>query len=322
MTASGLPFDDFRNLAAGLPSVDDAAAGRVRAVLSARCGVGTLGLLEDAAAWFAAATGRSPARVARPTVALFAGTHAVCARLGVEDPVAEMRAAVEAVAAGAAPVSHVCSENDLGLNVFDLALDMPVGDITREPALDERSCAATMAFGMEAVAAGADLLCLGTAGRGGDLSAMAVLSALGHADPGTWPEGMAPLVEEALAAHRGHLDDPLEAMRRLGGREIAAIAGAVLAARSQKVAIVLEGRPALAAVSLLHALNARAIDHCLLAGSDDALEWALAARLGLMILPGVGVRGVDGVPAALASGMVKTASGLAAGLADVAARAV
>lgn len=320
MTASGLPFDDFRSLAAGLPGVDDEAAGRARAALLRRGG-SALGLLADVAAWYSAATGRAPARVSRPTVALFAGTHAVSARLGIEDSVGQASGAIEAVAAGATPVSHLCSEGDLGLNVFDLALDMPVGDITREPALDERACAATMAFGMEAVAAGADLLCLGTVGRAGDLSAIALLGALGHADRDTWPKEIASLVDEASATHKSHLADPLEAMRRLGSREIAAIAGAVLAARTQKVALVVEGLPALAAVAVLHRLNPRVVEHCLLAATDDAAERALAGRLGLMVLPGMGVYARDGVPAALAANLVRTSAGLAAGLAGVAARA-
>ncbi|WP_409996315.1 nicotinate-nucleotide--dimethylbenzimidazole phosphoribosyltransferase [Rhizobium leguminosarum] len=59
---------------------------------------------------------------------------------------------VENFAAGSAAINQICVAYDLGLKVFDLALDYPTGDITEEAALSERDCAATMAFGMEAMA--------------------------------------------------------------------------------------------------------------------------------------------------------------------------
>ncbi len=58
--------------------------------------------------------------------------------------------------------------------------------------------------------------------------------------PGTGSEGdvlarKIAAVEKAVALHGPHLADPLEVLRRLAGREIAAMAGAILAARMQKV---------------------------------------------------------------------------------------
>ena len=85
---------------------------------------------------------------------------------------------VAASAAGGAAINQVCKTFDLGLRVFELALDHPIGDIAREPALDEKACAATMAFGMEALAARPDLLCLGEIGVGGDILASAIFRAL------------------------------------------------------------------------------------------------------------------------------------------------
>ena len=60
----------------------------------------------------------------------------------------------------------------------DEALEIPAGDITREAALDEVGCAATMAFGMEAVAGGIDLLCIGEMGIGNTTIAAAIFFAL------------------------------------------------------------------------------------------------------------------------------------------------
>lgn len=321
MTTSGLPFDDIRNLAGQLPAVNHTAGERVRAVFTSRDG--TLGQIEDVAAWFAAATGRFPPRVVKPGVALFAATHGVSSRLGAKDPVVTARARVEEIASGAAPVSHLCASGNLGLNIFDLALEMPVRDITQEAALDERGCAATVAFGMEAVATGADLVCLGAADGSSDPAAMALLTALAGRESDTWSEagqGGQAIIVHALKAHAGHLRDPLEALRRLGGREIAALVGAILAARTQKVAVVLGGLAPTAAAAVLHTLNPRALDHCLLATATGQTHRKIIEMIGLKPLMELGTRGQDGVAAAMAAGIVRAAGDVASGMAEVQAR--
>jgi len=315
---SGLPFDDIRSLISALPPLNAAVADQVRRDL-AQSVTDSLGRIEKLAAWFAGATGRAPARVNKAVVALFAATHAVSRRLGVADPVGSARARVEEIAAGAAPVSHLCAAGNLGLNVFDLALEMPVEDITRAPALDERAAAATMAFGMEAVATGADLVCLGTADDSADFAAKALLSALAGTRGIEWPGQESVVITEALTFHRNHLEGPLEAMRRLGGREIAALAGAILAARTQGVAVILDGIAATSAAAALHALNPDALGHCLIGASASEAHYAAAARIGLTPLLDLSTTEA-GVAAAVAAGMVKSAGDISAGMAEVRAR--
>lgn len=308
---SGLPFDDFRALAGRPPPPDASAADQVRADLAPEA----LGRITDIAAWFAAATGHVPARVAKPVVALFAGTHAVSRRLGGGD-IGTLQARIEAIAAGAAPISSLCASGNLGLNVFDLALEIPVEDITQAPALDERAAAATMAFGMEVLTTGADLLCLGTVDGSGDVSALALLSALGSGKQEGWEdagEAGRAIIAEALSVHANHLRNPLEAMRRLGGREIAAIAGAILAARTQKVAVILDGLSATAAAAVLHALEPAALSHCLLAGVTSPSHRRAAARIGLEPVLDFGIPGIG---AALAAELVKAAGEISAGAAE------
>jgi nicotinate-nucleotide--dimethylbenzimidazole phosphoribosyltransferase len=261
--------------------------------------------------------------VTRPLVAIFAGTHGVADRalpLGV--PTAE---GVEFIAAGGAAVSQACAANNLGLKVFDLALHIPTGDIVREAALDERGCAATMAFGMEAIAGNTDLLCLSGMGAGGSMAAAALFAAIFGGGGKDWLDTgdigesgrQTALVDAALAFHGEHLRDPLEALRRLGGREFAAIAGAILAARMEKVPVLLDGATALAAVAVLGANNPAALDHCLLAGRPLAAGPAEAAsRMGLRPLLDLGLRDGQGTGAALAAGLVRSAALVAAGTAE------
>ncbi|AZO47022.1 MAG: nicotinate-nucleotide--dimethylbenzimidazole phosphoribosyltransferase [Mesorhizobium sp.] len=325
---SASPFDDFRNLLANLPPADLAAEAHIRALFAkAEKPTASLGRLEDIAAWLAAWSGQAPPAVRRPQVAIFAGNHGVTRHAVSPRPVAATADAVELCAAGGAAINQVCIANDLGLKVFDLALDVPTGDITEEAALDERGCAATIAFGMEAVAGGADLICLGDLGVGNSTIAAALCAALfGGAGvdwvgPGSGADAAmtarkAEVVDRALAFHGDSLSDPLEALRRVGGREFAAIAGAILAARMQKIPVLLDGYAATATAAVLQAVSPAALDHCLLASlSPEPGQAKVAARLGLRPLLDLGVGHGEGVGAALVAGLVKAAALTSSGMA-------
>ncbi|MFN3546378.1 MAG: nicotinate-nucleotide--dimethylbenzimidazole phosphoribosyltransferase [Mesorhizobium sp.] len=313
---TGLPFDDYRALLDKLPGPDEAAGAAARRRVDRIAPGNGLGLLGEIAIWLAAWSGRTPPAVNRPQLAVFAGNHGV-ARHGVTTrPASATAAIVEHCAAGGMAVNQICVSNDVGLKVYDLALDMPTGDISLEAALDERGCAATMAFGMEATAGGMDLLCVGSVGIGGEIAAAAVLAAMWGGSGADWTVGSdalvgerAALADRALATHRGHLSDPLEVLRRMGGREMAAIAGAILAARAQKIPVLLDGDQALAAASLLHAANRAALDHCRLASTPaDPVLAKAATRLGLRPVLSLDVDLSEGAAAALAVGTVRAAA--------------
>jgi nicotinate-nucleotide--dimethylbenzimidazole phosphoribosyltransferase len=318
---SGLPFDDIRSLLNSMPGPDLAAVEAVRKrdrMLTKP--PGALGRLEEIAEWLAAWTGRERPQVTRPLVAVFAGNHGVT-RQGVSPYPSEVTAQMVAnFAAGGAAINQICVVNDLGLKVFDLALEVPSGDITQEAAMDEKTCAATMAFGMEAVAGGIDLLCIGEMGIGNTTIAAAIYHGLygGEAEewigPGTGSDqdGMrrkADAVRRAVELHGAHLKDPLELLRRLGGREIAAMAGAILAARMQKVPVVIDGFVATSAAAVLHAADPSALDHCLLGHvSAEPAHRKVAERLGKQPLLDLGMRLGEGTGAALAAGVIKAAA--------------
>jgi nicotinate-nucleotide--dimethylbenzimidazole phosphoribosyltransferase len=325
------PFDDIREIIRLAPGPDQTAAAAVRerdAQLTKP--PGSLGRLEEIAEWLAAWQARAPARVDKPLVCVFAGNHGVVARGVSPYPQAVTRQMLENFAAGGAAINQICATFDIGFKVFDLALDLPTGDITVEPALDEKSCVATMAFGMEAVADGCDLLGLGEMGIGNTTVAAAIYAALYGGDvkrfvgrgTGVDDDGLArkvAAVEAALATHAGQYDGPLELMARLGGREIAAIAGAILAARVQRIPVVLDGYVVTAAAAVLHAENPEAIDHCM-AGhvSAEGAHREVLERLGKRPILDLGMRLGEGSGAALAMGVIKAAAATHAGMATFA----
>ncbi len=320
MAASGLPFDDIRNLLPMMPEASDVCVGEVRARdRELTKPPGALGRMEEIVEHLAAWQGRSQPLILRPLTAVFVANHGVVAQGVSPYPQAVTRAMLENFAAGGAAINQICATFDIGLKVFELALDIPTKDITQDAAMDEAAAAATFAFGMEAIAGGTDLLALGEMGIGNTTIAAAIYFALYGGKASDWvgrgtgvdDAGLArkiAAVEKAVRLHGDHLKDPLEVMRRLGGREIAAIAGAIMAARMERIPVILDGYVVCAAAAILHALDPRAIDHCV-AGhvSAEGAHADVLRRLGKTPLLDLGMRLGEGTGAALALGIVKAA---------------
>jgi len=320
MPASELPFNDIRALLAKLPAADQQAAEAVRARdRDLTKPPGSLGRLESLVEWLATWQGRATPTVDRPLVAVFAGNHGVVSQGVSPYPASVTAAMVSNFAAGGAAINQICATFGLGLKVFELALDIPTADITQAPALDEKACAATMAFGMEAIAGGTDLLVLGDMGIGNTTVGAAIYCALYGGKAADWvgrgtgvdDAGLLrkiAAVEQAITLHRDWLGDPLEVLRRVGGREIAAIAGAILAARIERVPVILDGYVVCAAAAVLHRLDPASIAHCI-AGhlSAEGAHAGVLRRLGLAPLLDLGMRLGEGSGAALAAGLVKAA---------------
>jgi nicotinate-nucleotide--dimethylbenzimidazole phosphoribosyltransferase len=327
-SASAAPFDDIRRLIRSMPGPDATAVAAVRERdRNLTKPAGSLGRLEWIVEWLAAWQGKPQPSVDRPLVCVFAGSHGV-ARRGVSAyPETVNRQMLDNFAAGGAAVSQICASLGLGFKVFDLALDVPTNDIVEAPAMDEKACVATMAFGMESTAGGADLLALGEMGIGNTTIAAAIYTALYGGPARQWvgrgtgvdDAGLArkaDVVDAAIAQHRDHLQDPLEVLRRLGGREIAALAGAILAARLGRIPVVLDGYVVTAAAAILHALEPTATDHCV-AGhlSDEGAHREVLERMNKIPLLALGMRLGEGSGAALAAGLIKTAVAVHRGMA-------
>ena len=314
------PFDDIRALIKTMPKPDAAA----REAALARQGqltkpAGSLGRLEEIAVWLAGWQGTERPHADKSLVAVFAGNHGVVKHGVSPFPPSVTATMVANFQGGGAAINQICKTFDAGLKVYELALEAPTGDIVTEAALDERACAATMAFGMEALAEEPDLLALGEMGIGNTTIAAAIYHALYGGAASDWvgrgtgvdDEGLkrkAEAVSAALAFHKPHLSDPLEILRRLGGREIAAIAGAILAARMRRTPVLLDGYVVCSAAAVLHACDSGALDHCLAAHvSAEGAHAAVLKRLGKAPLLDLGMRLGEGSGAALAIGVVKAA---------------
>ncbi len=313
-------LEAIRQLLARLPAADLASEAAVRARQAELTKpAGSLGRLEDIAAFLAMWQGQAMPRLAHPLVLVFAGNHGVTARGVSAYPASVTAAMVANFAAGGAAINQICASFGLDLQVVALDLDRPTADFTQEPAMDEAAFLDAFNRGIAAVADDADLLCIGEMGIGNSTSAAAIYAALYGGDPAQWvgrgagvdDQGFAGKVEAVAAGlirHQEAFGDPFEILRRLGGREIAAMAGAILAARLARIPVLLDGYIACAAAAVLAVQAPDALDHCLAAHlSGDGAHREVLARLGKKPLLDMNMRLGEGSGAALAAGLVKAA---------------
>jgi len=325
-------LDEIRALLRELPGPDletGAAAAERQARLTKPAG--SLGRLEDLAQWLATWQGRHPPQIERPYAAVFAGNHGVAARGVSAYPAAVTKQMVQNFIAGGAAVNQLCSLADADLRVYELALEEPTRDFTEAPAMDEEDCVRAMAYGMMSVEQGIDVLALGEMGIGNTTSAAAICCALYGGPAADWvgrgtgvdDEGLArktAVVEQAVASHRETLgeamNDPFEVLRCLGGLEIAAIAGAVMAARLARTPVVLDGYTCTAAAAVLHAADPHALDHCLVAHrSAEPGHLHLLEKLQQKPLLDLGMRLGEASGAMLAVLLLKAACACHSGMA-------
>jgi nicotinate-nucleotide--dimethylbenzimidazole phosphoribosyltransferase len=324
-------IDAIRALAATLPAgsmeAERQAADRQRLLTKP---AGSLGRLEELALFLARWQGRAVPRLDRVEVLVFAGAHGV-ARRGVSAYPPEVTAQMVAnFAAGGAAINQLARPAGAALRVIPLSIDAPTADFTQGPAMDEDAFLSAVSAGMEAIGPDADLVCLGEMGIANTTAAAALAAALFGGDGAGWvgrgtgvdDAGLArkaETVDAALALHGAALADPLQALRRVGGRELAAMFGAALAARLRSVPIIVDGFVASAAVAPLGRLNPQGLSH-VLAGhvSAEAGHRRLLGEMGLAPILDLGMRLGEATGACLAVNVLRGALACHEGMATFA----
>ena len=331
MTAPFTTLAEFREIlssAAGKDSVAEAGAQERNGQLTKP--PGALGRLEDIAIWYASWRGNPQPTIDAPQVIVFAGNHGVCAQ-GVSAFPSEVT--VQMVANfehGGAAINQLSKTFGAKMDVHALDLDNPTADFTTEPAMSEAEVVSALATGWNAVDRNADLLVTGEMGIGNTTSAAAVAAAVLGGDARDWTgrgtgvddAGLArktDVVERGLKLHAGAISAPLEALRCLGGRELAGMAGAIAAARAHRIPVILDGFICSAAAATLHKAVEGALDHTV-AGhlSAEGAHQRLLDGLGKEPLLSLGLRLGEGSGAALAIGVLKGAVACHSGMATFA----
>ena len=288
---------------------------------------GSLGRLEELAIWLCAWQSRERPQLKNVQALVFAGNHGVTAQ-GVSAFPAEVTAQmVENFKTGGAAINQLCKVAGAKLEVVALELETPTEDFTSAPALDESAFLKCFNAGSSAVDSNSDCLILGEMGIGNTTVAAAVCFGLFGGAPADWvgrgsgvdDSGLklkADVLQLGYDRHKGVLADPLEVLRCLGGRELVAITGAVLAARQARIPVILDGFISTAAAAPLEVLMAGALDHCV-AGhrSSEPGHDRLLQRLNKQPLLDLNMRLGEGSGAAVAALVLKAAVGVHNGMA-------
>lgn len=307
---------------------------------------GSLGRLEELAVWLAAVSGEErPAVRARLVVA--AADHGVAAERVSAYPAEVTGQMLGTVATGRAAVTALAAELGVPVTVVDAGVRgappmdgvrrlglPPSANLAVEPALSHAALRTALDVGRElagaARARGENVLVGGELGIGNTTPATALACWLtGRAPgdltgPGTGldPAGVArkaQVVERALALHGPEIDGPLEALRRLGGGDLAVLAGLALGAAEHGVGLLCDGVIATAAIAIAAEL-CPGVRPWLLAGhrSAEPAHAALLAHLGLEPVLDLGMRLGEGSGAVAALAVLRMAAAAHDGMATFA----
>lgn len=329
MTTPLRSLTDFRDRLAGAAAADDAA----RAGAEARNGQLTkppqsLGRLEELAIWYASWRGTDRPRLEHPQVVIFAGNHGVTVQGVSAFPAEVTEQMVLNFQHGGAAINQLSGAFGAKLDVHALTLDQPTTDFTLGPAMSEAELLEALNIGWMAVDTQTDLLVVGEMGIGNTTSAAAIAMALFGGEPGDWVgrgtgvddaglANKARVVAEGVALHGE--GDALGILQGLGGREIAAMCGAMARARVDGIPLLIDGFIASSAAAVLNGLGAGLLDHAVAAHlSAEGAHGRMLQALGKEPILSLEMRLGEGSGAALAIGIIKGAVACHSGMATFA----
>jgi nicotinate-nucleotide--dimethylbenzimidazole phosphoribosyltransferase len=280
---------------------------------------GALGRLEKLAAWYCGWRCDARAAIEAPQVIIFAGNHGVTAQSVSAFPPEVTEQMVANFEAGGAAVNQLAKLAGARMDVHALELDRPTADISEGAAMSEAEVVSALKKGWQAIDSKADLLVVGEMGIGNTTAASAIALALfgGVASDwtgrGTGVEGealrrKAEIVARAVGANSSCKNNGLDVLRCLGGRELAAMAGAMVRARQLRIPLILDGFISTAAAACLEAAQEGALDHAV-AGhlSAEGAHSKLMKSLNKKPLLALNMRLGEGSGATLAINILKSA---------------
>ena len=288
---------------------------------------GSLGMLEDLAIWYASWRGDDLAGIERIQAVVFAGNHGISSR-GVSAYPAEVTGQmVENFRTGGAAINQLVALLGGELSVIPLELEQPTRDFVAEPAMNESEMIKAFGTGWNAVDSDAGLLIVGEMGIGNTTSASAICLALFGGQPSDWAGSgtgisheqlslKTRILEMAMERHTGNLDCPLNVLQRLGGRELAAMTGAIASARHAGLPVILDGFICTSAASVLFKCNPDMLDHAVVGHvSAEQAHARLVNSIGMIPILDLGMRLGEGTGAAVAAHILKCAVACHVGMA-------
>lgn len=318
--------------------LDDEVMNKARAILDTKLKPpGSLGRLEDIAVKLAGITGEIGRKIENKIIMV------MCADNGVtEEKVSSFPADISVLVAetmlkGISGVSVLARHAGAGLRVVDLGLFREVGDtrminrrirpgtssIARGPAMTREEAVRAIETGiettMDAIDAGADLLGTGEIGIGNTTTASAVLHAITGEGldevvgrgAGLTDEGLRNkknIIGRAVGINRPDPKDAIDVLSKVGGFDIAGLAGCYLAAAARRKPIVIDGFIAGAAAVAAFTMHPGTRDFMFTSHASAEPGVATVSRtLGLSPMLALDMRLGEGTGAALGFHVIEAA---------------
>ncbi len=294
---------DIAKFTAALPSANEAMRAQAQAHQNQLTKPPTaLGRLEELAIFMAGWRETATPQIELAQALVFAGNHGVCAQ-GVNPFPQEVTAQMVAnFAHGGAAINQLAKAADAVLDVHPLALETPTADITETAALSEDELLEALNAGANAVNEAADIIILGEMGIGNSTISAALCAGSFGGEASQWVGRgtgaddttlrlKSEVVAKAVARFTSHTDinsetencadTAMQILQHLGGREQAAICGAVLAARKNRQIVILDGFICTSAIAPLFRISDDVLAHCIVAHqSREPGHQKLLAHLG------------------------------------------
>ncbi|KAF0096071.1 MAG: nicotinate-nucleotide--dimethylbenzimidazole phosphoribosyltransferase [Puniceicoccaceae bacterium 5H] len=280
---------------------------------------GSLGRLEPIATWVGEVQHRRQPQVNFPALRLFAGAHGIAAEGVSMCPEHVNAQMVRNFANGGAAINALCRSNGIDFKAYDAGVDCPTANFLQAPAMSEAETVEALLLGWNSVPAFADLFAVGEMGIGNTTPSAAILAAVlklpvdqitgrGAGLPDDRLAVKIRVIEQALENRKAELTSPLNILASIGGREIAAMTGAMLSAASQNIPIVLDGVISAAAACIAFELEPRMVGKCI-AGHRGAEpgQQAFLRHYQLDAVVDLAMRLGEGTGAAVAMGVIHNA---------------
>lgn len=259
-----------------LPTCDQASQNAVRdRANNVLRPTGALKTLDEIAILIAGWHATSAPRISRPAALVFAADHGVAIANNVSAYPTEITASMlKAYQSGKSTLSVFAEIAGATVHAVDVGVGRPTNDIQIEAAMSEQRFDEAITTGRNAVEQlDTDLLVLGEMGIGNTTAAAAITAAILGGETKSWVGRGTGVDDQGMASKCSTVDraitriketkDPLEILRQVGGAEIAAMAGALVAARLRRLPVVIDGYVVTSAALPLHQISSTALDHCL-----------------------------------------------------------
>lgn len=299
---------------------------------------GSLGRLEEMAVRLAGITGNPRPRIGDRAIIIMAGDHGVVAEGVSAAPQEITHQQIPAFLQGVAGIGVLGRLAGARLVVVDVGVAVPVNypgvlvrkvrpgtdNIANGPAMSREEATQALEVGIEVVREeidrGATLIGLGDMGIGNTTPSSAIAAALGGYSPGE-VTGRGTLVNDrvlrrkvevvarALEINRPDPADGLDVVAKVGGLEIAGLAGVILGAAARRVPVLIDGFITTAAAMVAAALQPRAKEFMIASHlSGEQGHRLMLKHLGLQPVLHMNMRLGEGTGAALAMHLVEAAA--------------